>query len=102
MDDQTAEQLPRLRGPQLASRGLARLRLTRLLLVAGGLVLTAVLAVVAAIEITPMQTVTVAGQVIKVGTALRPSTSGPGRSTCSASRWPRESRSQAQSGPGWS
>jgi hypothetical protein len=80
MDDQTAAEQPprRLQMPRLASRGLARLRLSRLLLVAGGLILTAVLAVVAAIEITPMQTVTVAGQVIKVGAALRPSTSGPG------------------------
>jgi lysophospholipase L1-like esterase len=43
-----------------------------------GLLLTAVLAAGAALEVTPMQTVTVAGQVISVGAALRPGLSGPG------------------------
>ena len=39
--------------------------------------LAAVLATSAALEVTPMQTVTVAGQVIKVGAAPRPAFSGP-------------------------
>ena len=41
-------------------------------------ILAAVLASSAALEVTPMQTVTVAGQVIKVGAAPRPEFSGPG------------------------
>jgi lysophospholipase L1-like esterase len=41
-------------------------------------ILAAVLAIGAALEVTPMQTVTVAGQVIKVGAAPRPGFSGPG------------------------
>jgi hypothetical protein len=42
------------------------------------MLVAAVLATSAALEITPMQTVTVAGQVIKVGAAPRLSLSGPG------------------------
>ena len=75
MDDQTATQQesrsPGRRWPGRAHPG-------RPLLAVAGLLVTAVLAVVAALVVTPMQTVTVAGQVIKVGAALRPSTSGPG------------------------
>jgi lysophospholipase L1-like esterase len=41
-------------------------------------ILAAVVAATAALEVTPMQTVTVAGQVINVGAAPRPGFSGPG------------------------
>jgi hypothetical protein len=41
-------------------------------------ILAAVIAATVALEVTPMQTVTVAGQVIKVGAAPRPGLSGPG------------------------
>jgi len=41
-------------------------------------ILAAVVAMIVALEVTPMQTVTVAGQVIKVGAAPRPGFSGPG------------------------
>src|SRR5215469_7547692 len=41
-------------------------------------VLAAVVAAIVALEVTPMQTVTVAGQVIKVGAAPRLGVSGPG------------------------
>ncbi|HEY7325044.1 MAG TPA: SGNH/GDSL hydrolase family protein [Streptosporangiaceae bacterium] len=41
-------------------------------------VLAAVVAMIVALEVTPMQTVTVAGQVIRVGAAPRPGFSGPG------------------------
>jgi|HubBroStandDraft_6_1064221.scaffolds.fasta_scaffold261847_1 hypothetical protein len=47
-------------------------------LAAVAVILAAVLASGAALEITPMQTVTVAGQVIKVGAAPRLGLSGPG------------------------
>jgi hypothetical protein len=69
MDDQTAPDRP----------GWARTLLGRTLLAAAGMLLTAVLAIGAALAVTPMQTVTVAGQVITVGAALRPSLSGPGQ-----------------------
>jgi hypothetical protein len=70
MDDQE--------GPERQPPRPGRQRLVRLLLAALGMLLTAVLAVGAALEVTPMQTVTVAGQAITVGAALRLSTSGPG------------------------
>jgi hypothetical protein len=47
-------------------------------LVIAAVILAAVLAVSVALEVTPMQTVVVAGQVIKVGAAPRPGFSGPG------------------------
>jgi GDSL-like Lipase/Acylhydrolase family len=50
---------------------------TRLLAVIA-VILAAVVAATAALEVTPMQTVTVAGQVIKVGAAPRLGFSGPG------------------------
>ena len=54
-------------------------RLTWLLTCAAGLVLVAAVAIGVALLVTPMQTVTVAGQVIKVGTTSpRLSLSGPG------------------------
>jgi lysophospholipase L1-like esterase len=56
----------------LDSRWLARL------LAVVAVLLAAVLAASAALEVTPMQTVTVAGQVIKVGAAPRLRFSGPG------------------------
>ena len=56
----------------LRSRWLARL------LAAAAVILAALLAGSAALEVTPMQTVTVAGQVIKVGAAPRLAFSGPG------------------------
>jgi hypothetical protein len=48
------------------------------LLAAVAVILAALLAASAALEVTPMQTVTVAGQVIKVGAAPRLGFSGPG------------------------
>ena len=48
------------------------------ILVAAAIIVAAVVAVVVALEVTPMQTVTVAGQVIKVGAAPRLGFSGPG------------------------
>jgi hypothetical protein len=73
----------------LAGRGIAgrsRALLKRLLsrrwparfLVVAAVILAAVLAAIVALEVTPMQTVTVAGQVIKVGAAPRLGFSGPG------------------------
>src|ERR1700757_983813 len=56
----------------LRSRWLGRL------LAAAAVILAALLAGSAALEVTPMQTVTVAGQVIKVGAAPRLGFSGPG------------------------
>jgi hypothetical protein len=54
-------------------------RLTRLLAWSAGLVVVAAVAIGVALLVTPMQTVTVAGQVIKVGTTSpRLSLSGPG------------------------
>ena len=54
-------------------------RLTWLLACVAGLVLVAAVAIGVALLVTPMQTVTVAGQVIKVGTTSpRLSLSGPG------------------------
>jgi hypothetical protein len=47
-------------------------------LAAVAVILAAVVATVVALEVTPMQTVTVAGQVIKVGAAPRLGFSGPG------------------------
>jgi lysophospholipase L1-like esterase len=47
-------------------------------LAAVAVILAAVVAAVVALEVTPMQTVTVAGQVIKVGAAPRLGFSGPG------------------------
>jgi GDSL-like Lipase/Acylhydrolase family len=47
-------------------------------LAAIAVIVAAILAVSAALEVTPMQTVSVAGQVIKVGAAPRPAFSGPG------------------------
>ena len=64
------------RGPW--RRGPLRLP-SRVLLAVGGVIAIAVLSVVAALEVTPMQTVTVAGQVIKVGAAPALGTSGPGQ-----------------------
>ncbi len=83
MDDMTATEQPprrrlRLRSTRPAGHRSGWRHLGRLLLAGLGMVLTAVVAVGAALEVTPMQTVTVAGQVISVGAALRPSTSGPG------------------------
>src|SRR5215475_13274121 len=49
-----------------------------LVLAAVAVVLAAVVAVSTALEVTPMQTVVVAGQVIKVGAAPRLGFSGPG------------------------
>ncbi len=78
MDDMTAtEQPPRRRRPLTRMRP-GRPRLGRPLLAAAGLLLTAALAVGAALEVTPMQTVSVAGQTITVGAGLHPSLSGPG------------------------
>ena len=54
-------------------------RLTWMLACVAGLVLVAAVAIGVALLVTPMQTVTVAGQVIKVGTTSpRLSLSGPG------------------------
>jgi hypothetical protein len=90
MDEQEdTERPPRRRrrllptSDQPGERQLGRLRLRRPhlgrpLLAAIGMLLIAVVAIGAALEVTPMQTVTVAGQVINVGAALRPSLSGPG------------------------
>jgi hypothetical protein len=50
----------------------------RRVLAAVAVVLAAVLAACAALEITPMQTVSVAGQVIQLGAAPRLGLSGPG------------------------
>jgi hypothetical protein len=64
---------PRRRGPRWhVGRGWARFLAGLAMLAA------AVLATTAALEITPMQTVTVAGQVIKVGAGPRLGLSGPG------------------------
>jgi hypothetical protein len=79
MDEQKVTgQQPRRRSLLRVYDQLGRWRLGRPLLAAIGMLLTAVVAVGAALEVTPMQTVTVAGQVITVGSALRPSLSGPG------------------------
>ena len=51
----------------------------RLLLGVGCLVAVAILSIAAALAVTPMQTVQVAGQVIKVGAVPALSTSGPGQ-----------------------
>jgi hypothetical protein len=59
------------------NRALGRRWLRRLLAVVG-VVLAAVLSVSVALEVAPMQTVTVAGQVINVGAAPRLGFSGPG------------------------
>jgi hypothetical protein len=48
------------------------------LLALAAVILAAVVAAIAALEVTPMQTVTVAGQVINVGAAPRLAFSGPG------------------------
>jgi hypothetical protein len=59
-------------------RAHSRVRLPlRILAAAVGLGLAAAAAIGAAIEITPMQTVKIAGQVIEVGVTPRPSLSGP-------------------------
>jgi len=64
---------------QLDSAAGARLRwLARPVLAVIAMIATARLAISAALVITPMQTVTVAGQVINLGAAVRPSPSGPG------------------------
>lgn len=60
--------LKRLQASRWPARGLA----------VAAVILAAVVAIVVALEVTPMQTVTVAGQVIKVGAAPRPGFSGPG------------------------
>jgi hypothetical protein len=62
-------------------RGLTRLQIGRPwahFLAGLAMIVAALLAISAALEITPMQTVTVAGQVIRVGAAPRLSVSGPG------------------------
>jgi hypothetical protein len=59
------------------NRALGRRWLRRLLAVVG-VILAAVLSVSVALEVAPMQTVTVAGQVIDVGAAPRLGFSGPG------------------------
>ncbi|HEY2640694.1 MAG TPA: hypothetical protein VGI66_12525, partial [Streptosporangiaceae bacterium] len=79
MDEQKDTQRPRRRSLLPAYDQLGRWRLARPLLAAIGMLVIAVVAVGAALEVTPMQTVTVAGQVITVGSALRPSLSGPGQ-----------------------
>ena len=80
MDEQKdTQQQPRRRSLVRAYDQLGRWRLGRPLLAAIGMLVIAVVAVGAALEVTPMQTVTVAGQVITVGSALRPSLSGPGQ-----------------------
>src|SRR5215813_14727366 len=59
-----------------------RLRLRRpysLLLAVVGLVAVTALSIIAALAVTPMQTVKVAGQVVRVGAAPALSTSGPGQ-----------------------
>jgi hypothetical protein len=53
-------------------------RWPRRVLAVVAVILAAVVAATAALEVTPMQTVTVAGQVIKIGAAPRPGFSGPG------------------------
>src|SRR5215475_8234091 len=60
------------------SRRLIASRWPSRVLVAAAVIVAAVVAVVVALEVTPMQTVTVAGQVIKVGAAPRLGFSGPG------------------------
>src|SRR5215475_15708006 len=60
------------------SRRLIASRWPSHILVAAAIIVAAVVAVVVALEVTPMQTVTVAGQVIKVGAAPRLGFSGPG------------------------
>lgn len=77
-DERTAGSLGILRR---SGRFLLGLRIRRpwgRLLAALAMIVAALLATSAALEITPMQTVTVAGQVIKVGAAPRLSLSGPG------------------------
>jgi len=71
MDEHTEAQL------DPARRSRARW-LAKPALAASAMIATAALAIGAALAVTPMQTVTVAGQVINLGAALRPSLSGPG------------------------
>jgi hypothetical protein len=64
-----------LTGPRLRDRSRA---IFRRVLAVVAVILAAVLAACAALEVTPMQTVSVAGQVIQVGAAPRLGLSGPG------------------------
>lgn len=68
---------PRSHSRSILRRALDSLRPARVL-AAVAVILAAVLAASAALEVTPMQTVSVAGQVIKVGAAPRLGISGPG------------------------
>jgi GDSL-like Lipase/Acylhydrolase family len=71
-------------GPRIADRSRTLLNYLRAarwpprVAAVGAVILAAFVAMVVALEITPMQTVTVAGQVIKVGAAPRLGFSGPG------------------------
>jgi GDSL-like Lipase/Acylhydrolase family len=80
-DGRTADSPSGLDGPVPSGRLLPRLRIGRgwaRVLAGLALIVAALLATSAALEITPLQTVTVAGQVIKVGAAPRLGLSGPG------------------------
>lgn len=67
------------RGNGLIVRGWRQLRRRwRTLAMIAGLIVAAVIATGVALEVTPMQTVAVAGQVIRVGAAPRLSLEGPG------------------------
>jgi len=80
LGDRSRTFLKRLRAGRWPARlpaGLAGRWPARVVAVAA-IILAAILATVVALEVTPMQTVTVAGQVIRVGAAPRLGFSGPG------------------------
>ncbi len=80
-DEQAAESLTRLDAQSRTGPGRSRLHVGRWwarALAALAMLVAAMLATGVALEITPMQTVAVAGQVIKVGAAPRLGLSGPG------------------------
>jgi GDSL-like Lipase/Acylhydrolase family len=80
-DGRTADSPSGLDGPFRSRRLVTRLHISRpwaRVLVGLAIIVAGLLATSAALQITPMQTVTVAGQVIKVGAAPRLSLSGPG------------------------
>jgi lysophospholipase L1-like esterase len=81
VENREPESLAGLRVRDRSLTVLKRLHASRwpaLLLVMVAVIVAAVVAAIAALEVTPMQTVTVAGQVIKVGGAPRLGFSGPG------------------------
>src|SRR5262249_37126112 len=81
VENRDAEPLPGFRIRRHSSTILRRVldsRWPARALAAVAVILAAIVAEGSALEVTPMQTVTVAGQVIKVGAAPRPGFSGPG------------------------